>query len=113
MKAIQTNLIIGSIRSRRDKSLSFTAETPELTSDEKVAFMDMQGLNLKALFEPLDETVEEVIEVEKDIDQKSQATRIRSVLFLNWKQEGEPGEFRDFYREKTEKYIEYLKGKLE
>jgi hypothetical protein len=113
VKAIQTNLIIGSIRSRRDKSLSFTAETPELTSDEKVAFMDMQGLNLKALFEPLDETVEEVIEVEKDIDQKSQATRIRSVLFLNWKQEGEPGEFRDFYREKTEKYIEYLKGKLE
>lgn len=29
------------------------------------------------------------------------------------KQQGEQGEFRDFYHAKTEKYINYLKEKLE
>lgn len=113
MKAIKTNIIINSIRSRRDGSLGFSAETPELTTEEKVAFMNLQGQALNTLFEPTEYVSDEVINVEKDVDKKTQSQRIRSVLYILYKQEGEPGEFRDYYFEKTEKYINYLKGKIE
>ncbi len=113
MKAIKTQIIINSIRSRRDGSLGFSAETPELTNEEKVAFMDLQGQSLNALFEPTEYPTVDEIEIQKDVDNKTQAQRIRAVLFLIWKQQGEQGEFRDFYNAKTEKYINYLKEKLE
>lgn len=113
MKAIKTNIIINSIRSRRDSSLGFSAETPELTSEEKVAFMDLQGQSLNVLLEPTEYPIDDEINVEKDVDNKTQAQRIRAVLFLIWKQQGEQGEFRDFYHAKTEKYINYLKEKIE
>jgi len=113
MKAIKTNIIINSIRSRRDGSLGFSAETPELTSKEKVVFMDLQGQSLDTLFEPTEYPIDDEIEIQKDVDNKTQAQRIRAVLFLIWKQQGEQGEFRDFYHSKTEKYINYLKEKIE
>jgi hypothetical protein len=113
MKAIKTQIIINSIRSRRDGSLGFSAETPELTSEEKVAFMNLQGQSLNVLFEPTEYPTVDEIEIQKDVDNKTQAQRIRAVLFLIWKQQGEQGEFRDFYNAKTEKYINYLKEKLE
>lgn len=113
MKAIKTDIIINSIRSRRDGSLGFSAETPELTSEEKIAFMDLQGQALNVLLEPTEYPVEDTISVEKDVENKTQAQRIRAVLFLIWKQQGEQGEFRDFYHAKTEHYINFLKEKLE
>lgn len=113
MKAISTPLIITSIRSRKDGSLGFSAETPEYTVEEKVAFMNLQNQNVKALLTPTDYKVEEEIIVDKDVENKTQAQRIRSVLFLIWKQEGEQGEFSDYYKNKTEKYINYLKDKLD
>lgn len=113
MKAIRTNIIINSIRSRRDSSLGFSAETPELTSEEKVAFMDLQGQSLNALLEPTEYPIDDEINVDKDVENKTQAQRIRAVLFLIWKQQGKQGEFRDFYHSKTEKYINYLKEKIE
>lgn len=113
MKAIKTQIIINSIRSRRDGSLGFSAETPELTSEEKVAFMNLQGQSLNALFEPTEYPIVDEIEIDRDVDNKTQSQRIRSVLFLIWKQQGEHGDFRDFYHAKTEKYINYLKEKLE
>ncbi len=113
MKAINTHAHITSIRSRRDGSLGFSVETPELEVFEKVAFMNLQGLNLKMLIEPLDEPVEEVVEIDKELGLKSQSGRIRSVLFVVWKHLGEQGDFRDFYIKETEKMIEHYKNKLD
>jgi len=113
MKTIQSPIIITSIRSRKDGSLGFSAETPEYTVEEKVAFMTLQNQNVLATLKPTDYKEEEEIIVDKDVENKTQAQRIRSVLFLIWKQEGEQGDFSDFYKVKTEKYIDYLKGKLD
>ena len=46
MKTIQTQAVITSIRSKVDKSLGLSIETPELSTEEKVAFMNLQGLNV-------------------------------------------------------------------
>ena len=75
--------------------------------------MNLQGQSLNALFEPTEYPTVDEIEIDRDVDNKTQSQRIRSVLFLIWKQQGEQGDFRDFYHAKTEKYINYLKEKLE
>ena len=113
MKAINTKAIVTSISSHKDGSLGLRMVTPELTSEEKVAVMEIQGKNLEILINPLDDLPEETITVKKDIESKSQGQRIRAVIFLLWSQEGEPGLFEEYYHQTTEKYIEFLKEKLD
>lgn len=113
MKAIKTEAIISSLRALTDGGLSLTVHTPELSPAEKAEFMTLQNIVCNALFEPQDETPRDILKVDKELDQKSQSERIRAVLFVLWKQAGEPGEFRDFYRQKTEAIINWLKRKLD
>jgi hypothetical protein len=112
MKTISVNVIITGIRSKVDRSLGLTLSTPELTTEERAEFMNLQGINCQALFQPLEEKAD-TIEVKGEVSTKTQAQRIRAVLFLIWKQEGEQGRFEDFYKAKTEQIIEHLKSKLE
>jgi hypothetical protein len=63
---------------------------------------------------PHDEDQVEEIVVDKDLEQKSQSQRIRSVLFILWKQNPEEMSWEEeYYRAKTERYIEWLKTKIE
>ena len=109
MKAIKLNAIITSLRSKVDGSLGLTMSTPELTVEEKAEFMRLQGQNLNVLVEPIDEPTE-LLKIDKDVDKKTQAQRVRAVLFVLWKQQGS-GEFRDFYYNETEKYINTIKDR--
>ena len=112
MKTLITKAVITSLRSKVDKSLGLTLSTPELSSKEKAEFMNLQGINIEATFKPLDDPTAEAFEIEKDLERKSQGQRIRAIIFILWKQEGEIGEFVDYYRDKTEKYINFLKEKI-
>ena len=111
MKTIKTNALISSFRGLSDGSLSLTLHTPELTSSEKAEFMNLQNVNLEATFQPTDMKVPD-LKIDKDVDKKSQAERIRAIIFILWKQGGEEGEFYDFYQKKTEKIINYLKEQI-
>lgn len=113
MKTIKTNVIITGIRSKVDRSLGLTISTPELSTEERAEFMNLQGVNCRALFEPTDTAPTEVYEVKKEIGNKTQAQRVRAVLFVLWKHEGSKEEFEDYYRDKTEQYINFLKQKIE
>lgn len=112
MKAIKVNVIITGIRSKVDRSLGLTLSTPELTTDERAEFMNLQGINCEAIFNPLEEKVN-LIEVKGETETKTQSQRLRAVIFLLWKQDGEKGTFEDFYRSKMETIIEHFKSKLE
>lgn len=114
MKAIHTKIIINSIRSRAgDKSIGFSATTPELTAEQKTAFFELQGIYLNTLLEPIDYPTDEVLEVEKDLNTKSPSQRLRSVLYLLHKQRGEQNTFREFYEQQMEKIITAYKERLE
>lgn len=113
MKVISTPAIIEGIRSRKDRSLGLSISTPELSPEEKGLFFELQGMNVKLLIEPTDELAKEQYSVETDLNQKSQSVRIRNVLFILWKQKPEGKEFEVYYKEQTEKIIEYLKSKIE
>ena len=113
MKSIKTKAIITGIRSKADRSLGLSVNTPELNPQEKALFFELQKLNIELTILPLDEQKIEDYQIDTDLNQKSQSQRIRSVLFLLWKQNSEGLEFNEYYKDKTEKYIEHLKSKLD
>lgn len=113
MKAIQHQGVIGTVSSRRDKSIRYSVETPELKTSEKALFMDYQGVVVEMLIKPVDFVAKEVERVETEIYGKTPSQRLRAVLFVKWDQEGRLGEFRDYYIKRMEQYIEHEKSKLE
>ena len=113
MKAFKLNAVITGIRAKVDRSCGLTLATPELSTEQKAELMNLQGVNLNILVTPLDTEPDAVIEVKSDVKQKTQSQRVRAVIFLLCKQGGELGEFESYYKQKTEKYIDFLKGKIE
>lgn len=113
MKTIFTQAIITGVRSKVDRSLGLTIATPELSTQEKALFMEMQGLNTEMTIKPLEEKTEGIEKIDKDVNTKTQSQRLRVVLFVYWKQLGEKETFEDFCRTQTEKMIDHWKSKLE
>jgi|SRR3990167_1592230 len=115
MKTIQTQAVITSIRSKVDKSLGLSIETPELSTEEKVAFMNLQGLNVSLKIEPTDEESTETLEVTSETEPKTRSQRLRGVLFVLWKQNytEKYATFTDFYNSKMDTWIEDIKKLLD
>lgn len=114
MKAVELNAIITGIRSKVDRSLGLSISTPELSTNEKALFMEMQGLNVRLTVEPVDEPVDSKEVIDTDLDTKTPSQRLRSVLFVLYKQiDPEQKRFDEFYREYMEKIIDSIKSKLD
>jgi hypothetical protein len=112
-KAIRLNIIIGSISSRKDRSLRFSAETPELSPSEAIEFMELQGINIDALFNPLDHRAEEMVEVKTSPDLKSPSERLRSIIYCYWKENVNDGDFTSYYHKAMDRIIDRWKEKLD
>lgn len=113
MKAIRTEAQLTSFRSRADGSVGFSGVTPEMSSQEKCALFDLQNILVEMLVYPKDAKDADVIEVRKEMEGKTPAQRLRAVLFILWKQEGEKQAFEAFYSLKMESVIEWVKKKLD
>jgi len=48
----------------------------------------------------------------REEEQKSKSQRLRAVLFILWKQNGEKGDFEIYYHQKMEAFIDAVKNKL-
>lgn len=107
MKSIQTPAVIDSIRSKVDGSLGLTISTPEYSSSEKIAFLDLQGKNMTMTIIPTDEPVEEEIKVDKDMEEKPLHVRLRNTLYVLWdkKYRDTYPEYENFYKSKMNKWI--------
>lgn len=113
MKAIRTEAQLTSFRSRSDGSIGFSGVTPEMSSQEKVALFDLQNVLVEILVYPKDEKDADVLEVRKELEGKSPATRLRAVIFILWKQAGEKEAFELYYSQMMEKIIEWVKKKID
>lgn len=70
-------------------------------------------MSLDMTIRPLDEPVTETLTVDKDVNTKTPSQRIRAVLYILFNQDNEGmDDFEVYYRNKLEKYIEMLKGKI-
>lgn len=114
MKAIQHKGQISTISAKVDGSLGYRVNTPELSPEEKAAFFNLQNVNVEILINPLGEKeAVEIVEVKKELDTKTPSQRLRSVLFILWKQNNEGHEIFDTYYEiKINGFIEHLKNKI-
>lgn len=119
MKKLLFPAIIESVSSRKDKTLAIKVGSNEMSPDKAALIMSM---NQEAVFVYIkandiqDDETKMVDGLEADLydSQKSQSKRIRSVLYLLWKKENEGfEEFKSYYKNKTEKYIDFIKSKLD
>lgn len=113
MKAVSCPVILTGLSSRVDGSLGLRFSTPELRPDEKTTFFELQNLNMKMLLQPVDSEPTELKDVKAEFETKTPGQRLRGVLFILWKQSGEPGNFDTYYREAVEKFILTVKDKLQ
>jgi hypothetical protein len=101
-----------------DKSVRLTFDTQEATPElmaniqnafQKTCYLAVSPDNFTS--EYLKEM--ENVKVDYDDPKKSQASRIRSVLFVLWNQNNEGyGVFNDYYNAKTELWIQRLKAQI-
>lgn len=113
MKAIHTQLQINRVTIRPDDSVSFSAQTPELSDDALLAFRKIAKTLVNALLEP-EAGSTDVLKIERQLDGKSPSQRLRAVLYVLWEQDGRPHEdFEVYYRIRMNAIIDWVKGKLE
>jgi|GEM_PF-742530 len=111
--------ILENITSRKDKTWKLVFGTNECTPDQIKEIVktlnDFVFLAMKKDSFKTEETeILENLESGYEGSSKSQAQRIRSVLFLLWKQgNGGYEDFNMFYQHHTENYITHLKNKLD
>jgi len=113
VKAIKSEVQIRGIRALADRGISFICHSPELTASEKALFFDLQNEVCDILIVPKDAPNAPEVKISGELENKSQGTRIRNVLYVYWKQNKPTDEFEDFYKQQTEKFIEFWKDKLE
>lgn len=104
---------------RKDRTVSLRFITQEKTSAEVMRIDEMLhqfGIVYFRGEEKMNtDEIEELDNIDLDLydEPKSQSQRLRNVLFVLWKQDGELGEFKKFYKQKTEEIIQHFKNKLE
>jgi hypothetical protein len=103
---------------RKDRTVSLRFITQEKSSIEVMnidAMLDQFGILYFRGEENMNtDEVEELDNIDLDLydEPKSQSQRLRNILFVLWKQDGEIGEFKKFYKQKTEEIIQHFKNKL-
>lgn len=111
IKAIKVELQIKRVTLNKDDSVSFSAQTPELTDEELGVFRTMSKVLVNALLEPQIGT-SSVLEIKERIDDgKSPSQRLRALWFVVWKETKSDLEFRTFYDMKMELIMDYIKDK--
>ncbi len=102
-------------RFRKDGSCSVSFDTRELSAEEMMVIMGLRNAEGWLCYQPNPDGFE-IPKENAEVDQKSPSDRLRSVLFVWYKQEMEAGNFvglfETFRKEKMEKIIEGVKSKL-
>ena len=100
---------------RKDRSVSLRFITQEKTSAEIMDIDQFGILYFRGEEKMNPDEIEELDNIDLDVydEPKSQSQRLRNVLYILWKQEGERGDFKKFYKQKTEEIIQHFKNKLQ
>lgn len=113
---IKLPAIFDNYSERKDRSTLIKFETRELTDSELLEIRSLKGLEGKLIFDindlDQDETTEVLDSIDEDLGNKSPSQRLRSVLFVYWKENKLDKSFKDFYAQQMERIILTIKNKL-
>ena len=102
------------LKPRADKSWKISFETRELAGEDvKILADNFQGEGW-LLFKPNGLIVPEEIPLDQaDSGAKSPSQKLRSVMYVYWKQTNGKGDFDSFYRVQYDRLIELYKEKID
>ncbi len=118
MSVIKLPVQLNPISRRKDRSVKLSYETRELSPEETLTLMSMEGAEGWLLFSSQEAEIDlgDVPNDKAEIGTKTHSERLRSVLYVWYKQSIADlsfiGEFDAFYKAKLEKIIEGVKSKL-
>lgn len=111
---IQTPAVVDGFKPMKDRSWKITFETRELTGEEvKLLADNFQGEGYLVFKPNTDIKPSEIPEGIADAGVKTPSQRVRSKLYILWKQRGEGDNFENFYRNMYQKFEELIDSKLE
>jgi hypothetical protein len=118
MKGITAVVTMGNITDKKDGSLSFRVDTPEVTNEELADLRNLKHEALKLTLTPINlpNAPMTTVKAEKDVLTPSQ--RLRNALFalhrskLELKEYIEP-DFEIWYRNQMESFIDMIKAQLD
>lgn len=99
--------------SRADGSAGLSFTSQELSNEDFANFRDNLNQFGWLVFKENKFSVEDLPIEQAEEANKTPSKRMRAVLFVLWKQEGSKGEFESWYRERMDKLINFVKGKLD
>lgn len=112
-------VVLNPISRRKDKSVKLSMDTRECNPEELLSLMALESCEGWITFSPTSQEAEavEMPTESPNLDTKSPSERMRSVLFIWYKQEVAKqkfvGTFDMFYGAKMDKIIESIKSKLD
>lgn len=116
MNGILISTYIENITTRKDKSVKITLGTQELSpgkAGELFTLLNNLAITYISMKEISQKEIDQVDRLDPEFEGKTQSQRIRSVLFKLFQQDSEGfKDFDNYYKNKTEKYIEHLKSKI-
>ena len=111
-QAITCSVILGTISTRADGSLTIRLTTPEISATDAAAFLEFRNCELKMLLQKDGEQLASLKEVKGEFDWLSPGQRLRNTLWVWWEQNGKQGDFNSFYLKRMNDIIENIKAKL-
>ena len=114
MKTFKVPATLEGVSTLKDGGLSISFHTQELGSEDKTKAFEFQQAFGWLLFQEQDYRQDELDldEIRKDTGGKSPSQRMRSVLFILYKESGQSVPFETFYANYMDKMIEQLKDKI-
>lgn len=109
----QVEAILEGVTPRKDGGVSLRFVTNEVSKDDKVMLMEFYQSFGWLMFSANEFQESDIpTEAAKHDVGASPSKRLKSVLFVLWKQQGENGDFDAFYKKKMEQFIDRVKENL-
>ncbi len=109
--------ILNPISRRKDRSVKLSFETRELSDDEVLALLKLEGAEGHLVYAPNEADIDDsdVPDYKAEVGVKSASERLRAVIYVHYKQAVEDGLYVGiadvFYKEMMDKIIEGYKSK--
>jgi len=112
-RTFETPAILDGLSPLKDGSMSVRFHTQELTDAEKLTLLNFHQKFGYLLFAENQFDDKDIPKEDASDDTKKPSQRLRSVIFVFWKQQGSIGDFDQFYNKKMEFIISEYKKRLE
>lgn len=113
MNTYQVPAILSGFSTTKDGGASVRFATNELNDTDFLIMKQSQGKYGWLMFREAPFQESDLPKEMPEDNTKTPSKRLRAVLFLLWKQQGENGDFENYYRVQMEKFIERIKNELD